>query len=84
MPNTHNFYQCLQFPSREGAYLYFDSNKGPFFRSGKVTCCGFSVHRKEHFEGSKKIIAGSNFYGMYLVLELAIEGPEELLMISSR
>jgi hypothetical protein len=27
-PNTHNFYQCLRFPSREGAYLYFDLNKG--------------------------------------------------------
>jgi len=36
-PNTHNFYQCSRFPKREGAYLYFDSNKGCFVRSGKVT-----------------------------------------------
>ncbi len=67
-PNTHNFYQCLQFPNREGVYLYFDSNKGCFVRSGKVTCEGFSVRGKEHFEGSKKMIAGSNFYEMYPAL----------------
>ncbi len=42
-PNTHNFYQCLQFPSREGAYLYFDSNKGCFIRSGKVSGRGFTI-----------------------------------------
>jgi hypothetical protein len=67
-PNTHIFYQCSQFPNPEGVYLYFDSNKGCFVRSGKVTCQGFSMHGKEHFEGSKKIIAGSNFYDMYPVL----------------
>jgi hypothetical protein len=66
--NTHNFYQCLQFPNREGAYLYFNSNKGCFVRSGKVTRQGFSMHGKEHFEGSKKIIAGLNFYDMYPAL----------------
>ncbi len=68
VPNTHNFYQCSLFPNREGAYLYFDSNKGCFVRSGKVTRPVFSVRGKENFEGSMKIIAGSNFYDMYPAL----------------
>jgi hypothetical protein len=75
-PNTHNFYQCPQFPNREGAYLYFDSNKGCFVRSGKASHQGFSVHGKEHFEGSKKIIAGSTSMTCILhshVVELTID-----------
>ncbi len=53
-PNTHNFYQCLPFPSREGAYLYFNSNKGCFIRSGKVAGGGFTIRGKEHFKESKR------------------------------
>jgi len=45
-PNTHNFYQCTRFPDCEGAYLYFDSNKGCFIRSGKVTRRGFIARGK--------------------------------------
>jgi hypothetical protein len=63
--NTNNFYQCLQFPNHEGAYLYFDYNKGCFDRSGKVTRQGFIVQGKEHFEASKKLIPSSHFYNMY-------------------
>ena len=55
-PNSDNFYQCLWFPNQEGVYLYFDSNKGCFARSGKVTC---------QFEASNKVIASSHFYDMY-------------------
>jgi hypothetical protein len=34
-PNPYNFFQCARFPLREGAYLYYDRNKGSFIRSGK-------------------------------------------------
>jgi hypothetical protein len=64
-PNTHNFYQCSQFPSREGAYLYFDSNKGCFIWSGKVCHQGFTVQGKEHLEESKKVMYSSHFYYLY-------------------
>jgi hypothetical protein len=64
-PNTHNFYQCTRFPDCEGAYLYFDSNKGCFIRSGKVTRRGFIAQGKEHFEGAKKVTASLHFYDMY-------------------
>lgn len=64
-PNTHNFYQCTRFPDCEGAYLYFDSNKGCFIRSGKVTRRGFIARGKEHFEGAKKVTASLHFYDMY-------------------
>ncbi len=63
--NTHNFYQCLQFPSREGAYLYFDLNKGCFIRSGNVSGRGFNIRGKEHFEESKKVMYSLHFYHLY-------------------
>ncbi len=64
-PNTHNFYQCSQFPSREGAYLYFNSNKGCFIRSWKVCCRGFTIQGKEHLEESNKVMYNSHFYYLY-------------------
>jgi hypothetical protein len=30
-PTSYNYYQCAWFPNREGAYLYYDSNKGCLF-----------------------------------------------------
>jgi hypothetical protein len=64
-PNTHNFYQCVQFSSREGAYLYFNSNKGCFIRSGKVSGRGFTRQGKEHFKESKKVMYFLHFYYLY-------------------
>ncbi len=34
--NTNQFIPSGAFPNREGAYLYFDGNRGVFVRSGKV------------------------------------------------
>ena len=39
--NSNQFIPCLAFPRREGAYLYFDVNRGVFIRSGKVVRRGF-------------------------------------------
>jgi hypothetical protein len=46
--NTNSFLPCAAFPDREGAYLYFDVNRGVFVRSGKVTRRGFVVRGDEH------------------------------------
>ena len=50
---------------REGAYLYYDGNKGSFIRSGKVTRQGFTVRGKEHFDESKKEKSSTHFYDLY-------------------
>jgi hypothetical protein len=55
---------CISLTMKE-AYLYFDSNKGCFIRSGKVTRQGFIVRGQEHFESSKKVTASLHFYEMY-------------------
>ncbi len=39
--NTNQFIPSLAFQMREGAYLYFDCNRGVFVRSGKVVRRGF-------------------------------------------
>jgi len=49
----------------EGAYLYYDGNKGSFIRSGKVTRRGFTVRGKEHFDESKKEKSSTHFYDLY-------------------
>jgi hypothetical protein len=64
-PTPYNFYQCAWFPKREGAYLYYDGNKGCFVCSGKVTRRGFTVHGKEHFDESKKVKSSTHFYDLY-------------------
>jgi len=64
-PNPYNFFQCTRFPMREGAYLYYDGNKGSFIRSGKVTRRGFAVRGKEHFDESKKVKSSTHFYDLY-------------------
>ncbi len=50
---------------REGAYLYYDGNKGTFIHSGKVTCRGFTVRGKDHFDESKKVKSSTHFYDLY-------------------
>ncbi len=64
-PTPYNFYQCAQFPNHEGAYLYYDGNKGCFVRSGKVTRRGFTVGGKEHLDESKKVKHSTHFYDLY-------------------
>jgi len=41
--NANQFIPCLAFPRWEGAYLYFDFNRGIFIRSGKVVRRGFQA-----------------------------------------
>jgi hypothetical protein len=52
--NSNQFIPCLAFPRREGAYLYFDVNRGVFVRSGKVVRRGFQLRHDEHLAASKK------------------------------
>ena len=64
--NTNNFYQVSRFPSKEGAYLYYDDNLGDFVHSGKKTRGGgFAARGKEHKDGAKAAKSSSNFYFKY-------------------
>ncbi len=63
--NTNNFFQCTQFPNREGAYLYFDRNRGCFVRSGKKTRGGFVSRGDEHNKAAAAEKASSHFYFAY-------------------
>jgi hypothetical protein len=49
-PNANTFIPCADNSSmnRQGAYLYFDNNRGTFIRSGKVVRRGFVDRHKEH------------------------------------
>ena len=51
--NVNQFIPCLAFPKREGAYLYFDVNRGIFIRSGKVVRHGFQSRHNKHLAASK-------------------------------
>ena len=66
-PNTITFIPCVDNSSinREGAYLYFDNNRGVFIRSGKVVRRGFVDRHKEHKAESKKDKPESDFYLLY-------------------
>jgi hypothetical protein len=64
-PTPYNFFQCAHFRTREGAYLYYDTNKGCFIHSVKVTRRGFTVRGKEHFDKSKKVKSSTHFYYLY-------------------
>ena len=63
--NANQFIPCLAFPRREGAYLYFDVNRGVFIRSGKVVRRGFQLRHDEHLAASKEEKSSSHFYFMY-------------------
>ena len=63
--NANQFIPCLAFPRREGAYLYFDINRGVFIRSGKVVRRGFKSRHDEHLAASKEEKSSSHFYFMY-------------------
>ena len=49
----------------QGAYLYFDNNRGIFVRSRKVAWQGFVEQHKEHMAESKKDEPESDFYFLY-------------------
>jgi len=63
--NANQFIPCLAFPQREGAYLYFDFNRGVFIRSGKVVRRGFKSRHDEYLGASKEEKSSSHFYFMY-------------------
>jgi hypothetical protein len=63
--NSNQFIPSLAFPMQEGAYLYFDCNRGVFVRSGKVVRSGFLVRYSKHLAESKKDKSSSHFYFMY-------------------
>ena len=66
---THasTFIPCQDVTSvnRQGAYLYFNTNKGFIVRSGKVVRRGFMKRHEEHLTCSKAENPDSNFYLMY-------------------
>ena len=66
-PNANTFIPCADNSSIncQGAYLYFDSNRGTFIRSGKVVRQGFVDRHKEHMAESKKDKPESDFYLLY-------------------
>ncbi len=53
------------FPNREGAYLYFDGNRGMFVRSGKVVRQGFKDQGEGHLACAKEEKSSSHFYFLY-------------------
>ncbi len=63
--NTNQFIPSGVFPNREGAYLYFDGNRGVFVRSGKVVRQGFKEQGKEHLACAKEEKSLSHFYFLY-------------------
>jgi hypothetical protein len=66
-PTTAGFIPCEDHSSmnRQGAYLYFDLNRGQFIRSGKVVWRGFVVRHDEHYKSSQQDDPKLNFYLMY-------------------
>jgi hypothetical protein len=63
--NTNQLIPSGAFHNREGAYLYFDGNRGVFVRSGKVVRQGFKEQGKEHLACAKEEKSSSNFYFLY-------------------
>jgi hypothetical protein len=63
--NMNQFNLSGAFPNREGAYLYFNGNRGVFIRSGKVVCRGFKEQGKEHLACVKEEKSLLHFYFLY-------------------
>jgi hypothetical protein len=59
--NTNQFIPSGVLPNREGAYLYFDGNRGVFVRSGKVVRRGFKEQGEEHLACAKEEKSLSQF-----------------------
>ncbi len=63
--NLKQFISCLSFTRHEGAYLYFDFNRGVFVRNGKVVRQGFQARHNKHFAASKEEKSSNHFYFIY-------------------
>jgi hypothetical protein len=63
--NTNQFIPSGAFPNCEGAYLYFDGNRGVFVRGGKVVRQGFKEQGEEHLACAKVEKSLLHFYFLY-------------------
>ncbi len=63
--NSNFFIPCQAFPRREGAYLYFNFNRGVFVQSGKVVRRGFEARHGKHLAASKEETSSTHLYFMY-------------------
>ncbi len=63
--NTSQFIPSGAFPNCEGAYLYFNGNRGAFVRSGKVVRQGLKEQGEEHLTCAKEEKSSSHFYFLY-------------------
>ena len=59
------YVKCCDCPDHEGAYLYFDTLRQVFVRSGKVAGRGFLERNNDHVKGSKEARPSSAFYRYY-------------------
>ena len=66
-PHANTFLPCEDNSSVncQGAYLFFDNNRGIPVRSGKVAWQGFIERHKEHMAKSKMDTPESDFYLLY-------------------
>ena len=59
------YVRCCDMPDKEGAYLYMDTVRQVFVRSGKVAGRGFLDRHKDHLRGAKESRPLSTFYRSY-------------------
>ncbi|KAL7502336.1 hypothetical protein ACHAXN_000316 [Cyclotella atomus] len=69
--NTSKFSKCQLCINHEGAYLYYDVNKGVWIRSGKVVGRGFAARNSEHLKEAAKPKPSSDFYHYYSTSDCA-------------
>ena len=63
--NSYHFIPSETFSRQEGAYLYFDFNRGVFVQNGKVVRHGFKTRHSKHLSASKEEKSSTHFYFMY-------------------
>lgn len=63
--DSNCYIKCADCPNNEGAYLYFDTVRCVFVRSGKVGGRGFVERGNDHVKGSKENRPSSGFYRLY-------------------
>ena len=62
---SNSYIKCDDCPNNEGAYLYFDTVRHVFVRSGKVGRRGFAERGADHVKGAKETRPSSVFYRLY-------------------
>ena len=67
--DIERFDKCTDHPDRQGAYLYYDTNRGVMVRSGKVVGRGFAERHDEHSKCAKAKSTSSHFYSKFLSLD---------------